>query len=210
MDSNKDSSFILRRNKQSGNYSILRKGPVQGTVQRIRYTAYGVFLPYGREEYNDNLIINAVIDDATNINHNLLLTLKKIIKTFEELKDTELGSKYLISGKTFYNVIKEIEGEQKIENNTKVNKKQTKNNNKKSPNEPIIGPEIEQQKIKKYQLRLYLKYGAKVTHAKLIGELTYDQLKGKKCNLDIELGSMWVNNEQYGINIYVTRIIVLN
>ena len=68
------------------------------------------------------------------------------------------------------------------------------------------------EKINKYQLRLYLRYGAKINHAKLVGELSASQLKGKKCNIDIELGSMWVNEKisQYGINVYVTHITVLN
>ena len=61
-------------------------------------------------------------------------------------------------------------------------------------------------------MRLYLRYGAKVTHVSHVGELSYDQLKGKKCNLNLELGSMWVNNDtmMYGINIHVTHITVIN
>jgi len=221
---NKDTSFILKRNKKSGNFSILRKitksiakhknqnidndddnddnddnndndgkSKRMCGVQRAKYTVYGAYLPFGREEYNNNLILNAVVSDSTNFNHNLIVTLKQVIKAFENLRDTEQGRyKYAVNDKKFFSFMKELKSED--ENN----KLESNSENK--------------QKITKYQLRLYLRYGAKVIHAKHVGELSYNQLKGKWCNLDLELGSMWVNANtmQYGINIHVTRIVVLN
>lgn len=178
-----DTSFILKRNKKTGNYSIMRKG-TNNKVQRAKYTINGIYLPYGCEEYNDNLIINGIIDDSTNINHNLIVILNKIIDAFSLLKHTDSGKyKYSINDKTFFSFIK------KIDDNNDDTKRE----------------------INKYQIRTYVKYGAKVTHSKFVGELAYDQLKGKKCNMDIELGSMWVNNKtmHYGINIFVTHIKVL-
>ena len=176
---NQYACFILKKHKQSGNFTILMNTNKGGIIQRVRYTAYRVLLPFGKEEYNNHLILNAVIDDTTNINYNLITTLKKTIKTFEELRNTD-ASKYSIHNKTFFSCMKEVDN--------------TDNN------------------IKKYQLRLHIMYGAKVTHAKRVGELSYDQLKGKICNLDIELGSMWVNNDtmMYGINIHVTHMTVLH
>ena len=184
----KDSSFILKKNKTTGNYSILKKCIIKTNdssnvykVQRVKYIAYNAFIPFGKEEYNDNLILNVVINDSSNINHNLITTLKKIIDTFEELKNTEQGiSKYLLNNKTFFKFMKEIT--------------------------------CDKDDSKKYNLRLYLKYGLKITHASLIGELNYDQLKGKYCNIDFELGCMWINSisNMYGINIYISRLSVLN
>ena len=57
-----------------------------------------------------------------------------------------------------------------------------------------------------------MKYGSKITHAKYIGELNYSQVKKKYCDLNIELGSMWTNDDtkQYGLIIYVTHISILN
>ena len=194
-NTNQDSSFILKKNKQSGNFSILKKSSRPGVAQRVRYVAYNALLPYGREEYNDNLILNAIINDSTNLNHNLITTLKRIIHTFEALRDTEPGKyKYSINDKKFFSYMKEIETPYNAESDTEKTKNQQ--------NPPI----------RKYQLRLYLRYGAKVLHAKHVGELSYDQLKGKRCNLDLELGSMWVSGDtmMYGINIHVTRITVLN
>jgi hypothetical protein len=190
---NDDISFILRRNKKSHNYSILRK--VKNTistkntsdVERIRYKIHNAYLPFGCETYKDNMIVNVIIDDSTNFNHNLLVTFNRIIETFKELKETDVGKyKYSINDKTFFTFLKECEIDR------------TKNTN------PTEKP------IKKYQLRFYLRYGAKVTHSKLVGEMSHDQLKGRWCTLDIELGSMWVNNEtkQYGLNIYITHITV--
>ncbi len=219
-EANTDSSFILKRNKQSGNFSILRKGSSDKSVQKVKYTAYNIYLPFGREEYNDNLIINGIITDATNINHNLMITLNKIIRTFTELKYTDAGKyKYLINELTFFPFLKIVDPlTEKGEGDTDLgttNDIQPVDKQKVLMN-PIFDEGIilrqKEKIIKKYQLRMYLKYGAKITHAKLVGELSADQLKGKRCNLEIELGSMWVNNDimQYGINIYITHITVLN
>lgn len=174
-----DTSFILKRNKKTGNYTILKKGK---QVKRVSLNITDAYLPFGREHYNDKLLLNAVIYDSTNYNTNNIITLRRIIDTFTKLKDTELGKyKYNISNKNFFSFLKE------------------------TPNET-------DEKTKTYMLRLYIKYGAKVTHQKYIGELDYDQLKGKKCNLNIELGSLWINESSlcYGINIYVTHITILN
>ena len=181
-----NSGFTLKRNKKSGNFSILRKDN-----KRIRYIFKNVYLPFGREEYNEKIIINAIIDNSNNYNRNLIITLNQIAETFIQLKDTDLGKyKYGIDDKTFFSFMKETDDY----------------NNKKESDENA------QDTIKKYQIRTYLKYGAKVTHSKFIGELNYDQLKGKNCNLNIELGSLWINNESkhYGINIYITHITVNN
>jgi hypothetical protein len=182
---NQDSSFVLKKTKKTGNFQILKKTLNKASTEKVKYIAYNAYLPFGREEYNDNLILNAIIDDSTNYNHNLITTLKQIINTFEKLKTTDVGRyKYSINDKTFFSYMKEI--------------KQITDSNTNS--------------VKKYQLRLYLRYGAKVTHISKVGELSYDQLKGKKCNLNLELGSMWVNIDtmSYGINIHVTHITVIN
>jgi hypothetical protein len=208
-DNNKDASFILRRNKKSGNYCILRKiknnpdynnsNTSSNDVQRVKYTAYSVYLPYGREEFNNSLILNANINDYLNCNYNLIVTFKKIIKAFTDLRDTDQGKyKYGINDKQFYNFMKEMNNNDKDDNDNDNESTNVTNNDNKN--------------INRYQLRLYLRYGAKVTHSKHVGELNYNQLKGKRCNLDLELGALWVNSEimKYGINIYVTRIVVLN
>lgn len=176
-----DNSYILKKNRKTGNYSILKKIN-NNTIKRIRFNIKNTYLPYGKEEYNERIIINAIINNSNNINHNIIVTLEKLIKSMENLKDTYSGKyKYFIDDKTFFSFIKKIDNEE--ESNDDL-----------------------------YQLRLYMKYGAKVTHAKLIGELSYEQLKGKRCNLDVEIGSLWVNKDimQYGINIYITHITVLN
>jgi hypothetical protein len=197
---NENTSFILKKNKKSGNFSILKKGSTFGSVERIRYKIHNAKLPFGCEEYKDNFILNAVIDDSNNYNHNLIITLRKIIKAFEDLKMTDSGKyKYSIDNKTFFSFLKELDLEDDLKDNLiDILKDSTKDTLKDN--------------IKKYQIRMYLKYGAKITHAKLIGELNYEQLKGKRCDIDIELGSLWVNDsiKQYGINIFVTHITVLN
>jgi len=192
-------SFILKKTKTSGNYSILRKTKLNGfdTLQRVRYTIYSAYLPFGKEEYNDNAILNAVINDSLNINHNMLIVLNRVTKTFDELNTIDSCKvKYGIGNKQFFPFIKEV----------------TPDPNKIDKIDNIDKPDKPDKPIKQYSIRLYFKYGAKVTHAKLVGELSYDQLKGKRCDINIELGSMWVNESimMYGINIYITHITVLN
>jgi len=191
-----ESSFILKPTKKSGNYSILRQCTRNGKSEtmRIKYNIYGVYLPFGSEEYNENTIINAQIDDSTNLNHNLIITLNKICDAFKKLGETETGrNKYGLNDKIFFPFLKPKDEDKKEE------KKEEKR-------------EIDGKEINKYQARFYLKYGAKINHAKLVGEMSPSQLKGKLCNLDIEMGSMWVNEKlsQYGVNVYVTHITVLN
>jgi hypothetical protein len=191
-----DNSFILKKTKKSGNYTILRKTKINGceTLQRVKYTMYNVYLPYGKEEYNDNIILNAIINDSNNLNYNLLVTLNRITKTFNELNTIDIcKQKYGIDNKIFFPFIKEIQTDPK---ELPIN-----------PDTNITGKNIQQ-----YSVRLYFKYGAKISHAKYVGELFYDQLKGKYCNIDVDLGSLWVNDNtmMYGINIYITHITVLN
>lgn len=183
-----DTKFILKRNKKTGNYTILKKGR---QVTRVKLNINDVYLPFGREYYNDKLLLNGIINNNTNYNNNTIITLQRIIDTFVALKDTESGKfKYNISDKKFFSFLKEI----KADNECNDSKEDTT---------------IE---LKTYNLRGYIRYGTKVTHIKHVGELEYDQLKGKMCNLTVELGSLWVNNttSQYGINIYVTHICVKN
>lgn len=198
-----DSSFILKATKKSGNYSILRQYIKNGkrSTMIIKYIIFGAYLPFGCEEYNENTIINALIDDSTNLSHNLIVTMNKICGAFEKLKDSEVGkNKYGLDKKLFFSFLKPYNQDQDQDQEREKNIKRK------------IDKVSEQNPVNKYQLRLYLKYGAKINHAKLVGELSASQLKGKKCNLDIELGSMWVNDKisQYGINVYITHITVLN
>lgn len=61
-------------------------------------------------------------------------------------------------------------------------------------------------------LRTYLKYGANITHRRMIGRLDRSyELKGKYGNVVIEIGSLWVNQStgQYGVNVYLNKIVVL-
>ena len=188
--SSTNTSFILKRNKKTGNYTILQKGK---QIKRVTLNINDVYLPFGIEHYNDKMLLNGIINDSTNYNRNNIITLQRIIDTFTALRETDSGKyKYNINDKKFFSFLKEI----KEDDNKQEIKTQSDN----------------ERDIKKYKLRLYIKYGAKVTHKRYIGELDYNQLKGKKCNLNIELGSLWVNNliSQYGINLYVTHITILN
>lgn len=187
ISSETDGSFILKKNKSTGNYTILTKTT---PPRRIRYTLNNVYLPYGKEDYNQKVVINGIITDRNNYTHNIIVILKKIATAFENLKNTKSGKfKYGIDNKKFFSFLKEIKEDNQEDN--------LKNNEKKN---------------KRYQIRMYLRYGAKITHTNFIGEMTYDNINNKRCNIDIELGSLWINEEtmSYGINIYITHITILN
>ncbi|VBB18329.1 hypothetical protein YASMINEVIRUS_792 [Yasminevirus sp. GU-2018] len=204
-DDNQMTSFVLKHNKTTGNYSVLRKSVVNGfsTLQRIRYVIYGAHLPFGKEIYNDNTILNAIVYESNNLNHNLIFILNRMSKTFSEMKNIEsCKTKYSIGDKTFFPFIKEIDvdnsdgAEDSVSTVDDVDKKKKGSANI----------------FRRYSIRLYMKYGAKITHSERVGELSCDQLKGKKCNIDVEIGSMWfsASTKMYGVNIHVTHITVVN
>jgi hypothetical protein len=206
----RDTNFTLRKTKKTGNYSIMRcirkaTRDKQAVYEKVKYKIYGGLLPFGVEEYNENIIVNVVIEKDNNMNYNTIGTFNRIVKTFDMLKDNEnMCEKYGLSKKNFFSFMKEIK-EKNEESDEEIGNEeyeQTKKQNKKNKNN---GTE-------KYNIRLYLRYGAKITHSKKVGVVPHDQLKGRRCNIDIELGSMWINSTTnlYGINIFITHITVLN
>ena len=226
MNPQPDTSFILKKTKKSGNYTILRKC-AQGdknTVRTIRHTLYGVWLPFGCEEYNGNTIINAVISIRNNTNYNTIAQLNKIIRTFEHLRETEIGqAKYMLGDKTFFPFMVEVHRPDPAEpieppespdppvlpDQPVLPVLPVLSNQPDPSNQPVLPDQPDYPK--KYKLRLYLKYGAKITHARHVGELPPSQVRGKRCTVTLELGSMWVraDKKKYGINVYCTHITVL-
>jgi len=61
----------------------------------------------------------------------------------------------------------------------------------------------------KYNIRLYIKYGAKVVLKNVIGDVPYSQLQHKRCNIEIEVGSLWTTDKKYGVNIYATLFTII-
>lgn len=175
---NFDLKFNLSKTVKSGNYSISRKLS-NGSHERIKYTIYNMFLPFGREIYNNKYLINGLLNDQNNTNYNMIVHMKKITEMFENMKKSEkLSQKYDITDKTFYPFIK------------KVDMMESSND--------------------EYIVRMYFKNGVKFYENDIeITDFTY--LKGKYCNIDVELGSLWINDKinKFGINIYVTKINIL-
>lgn len=64
--------------------------------------------------------------------------------------------------------------------------------------------------INEYNVRGYIKHGLCIRHKTMVGEVEYNQMKGKTCDIEIELGSLWKNDETnyYGITIYITKITI--
>lgn len=187
--------FVLVQTKKSGNYTIHQKDS-----KKIRMKLCNVYIPFGREEYNDNLVLNVVINNKSNYGHNSIVQLKHIAKKFQDLRNTYVGKiKYNIESKNFFDFMTKLENTE-ISDQTKINQE---NDGQQSL--------VTDKPVDEYIIRTYLKHGVHITHKKLIGnlEINYD-LKQKYCDIEIELGSMWINEEtnKYGINIYVNSISV--
>ena len=179
-EENKDDGFVLIPTKTTGNFSILKRGSTFVNPKRIYYKVYGCYVPFGIEEYNKNFLVNIEITEDKNFNYNLLVSLKNMCNALIDLKDTKSGKeKYLISDKEFFNFM-----------NLVINKDKEEEN-------------------KKYKLRLYLKKGCKILNKQ--DEIqNHSDVKRKRCNMVLEVGSLWVNEKtkKYGVNIYVSEIVV--
>jgi hypothetical protein len=68
------------------------------------------------------------------------------------------------------------------------------------------------EEILQHQLRTYLKRGVKITHARYFGMVDKKDLAGKECDINLELGSLWTNDDtgKYGCTVYISSIKVLN
>jgi hypothetical protein len=78
----KKDSFIFKRNKTTGNYSIY-----DNNSKRIQLTINNVFLPFGLETYNDSDVLNLQLSDKNNYQHNNIIILKDIDDKLELLAD---------------------------------------------------------------------------------------------------------------------------
>ena len=101
---------ILKKNIKSGNYSIWRKTVVNHapSLERVRYMLYNIMLPFGCETYNNSIVLNGLLTNSSNFNHNVIFALNKISNTFTHLKDKEaLSQMYNIKNKSFIAILKE-------------------------------------------------------------------------------------------------------
>lgn len=72
----------------------------------------------------------------------------------------------------------------------------------------IINDVTDTNKCTTYRIRTYLKTGVRITHARGDNKKDYghDDVVKKRCNVDIELGSFWMNATNYGCTVYVSSI----
>jgi hypothetical protein len=181
--------FNFKKNKKSNNYSIFSK-----KGKKISFKLKSVYLPFGREYYNNKSIINIIIDDSDNINYNNIIILKKYSKVFSKFKNNSVDY-FNISDKEYHEFIKMNDN---IDNN---------NNNDIDDN--VDDNEIDK---KYFKIRCYLSNSVKITHKKYIGEVNVKDIKKKIVDIELEIGSLWTNKiiNKYGVNIYINKINVLN
>lgn len=64
----------------------------------------------------------------------------------------------------------------------------------------------------RYYFRCHLAPGVQIRHKQYFGNYDKNALKGKRCDIKFDLGSIWIHNENntYGCTIYITDIFVKN
>jgi hypothetical protein len=177
--------FAFKRNKTTGNYSIY-----SADGGRIMMTLLGIYVPFGLEKYNSSEIINFLLESDNNYHYNMIVKLKDLDNELRILQTKNIDID--LTGLEYYPIISE--NKENEDDNDKNNDK-NKNKNKKAV---------------RYIIRTYLKNGAKVLHSKLFGTYDKTKLKGKRCDIDLELGSIWYNEKKYGCTLYVSAIKVTN
>jgi len=173
--------FAFKRNKTTGNYSIY-----SADGGRIMMTLLGIYVPFGLEKYNSSEIINFLLESDNNYHYNMIVKLKDLDNELRILPTKNIDIDLM--GLEYYPIISE----------NKESDDSNKNDNDKN------------KKAVRYIIRTYLKNGAKILHSKLFGTYDKTKLKGKRCDIDLELGSIWYNEKKYGCTLYVSAIKVTN
>lgn len=150
---------------------------------RIMMKLLGIYIPFGLEKYNSSEIINFLLESDNNYHYNMIVKLKDLDNELRILPTKNIDID--LTGLEYYPIISE-------------NKESDNNNDDKN------------KKAVRYIIRTYLKNGAKILHSKLFGTYDKTRLKGKRCDIDLELGSIWYNEKKYGCTLYVSAIKVMN
>ena len=151
---------------------------------RIMMKLLGIYVPFGLEKYNSSEIINFLLESDNNYHYNMIVKLKDLDNELRILPTKNIDID--LTGLEYYPIISENK-ENEDDNDINKNKKAVR-----------------------YIIRTYLKNGAKILHSKLFGTYDKTKLKGKKCDIDLELGSIWYNEKKYGCTLYVSAIKVTN
>lgn len=101
--------IALQPTKKTGNYMIYEKLE-NNKGKKIVFKIGNVLFPFGKEGYNDNIILNIQLNNSSNYMQNMLFDLIKIKNIFEKIKENkELSMQYNIKDYTFYDFIKPTE-----------------------------------------------------------------------------------------------------
>jgi hypothetical protein len=175
-----DTSFVFKHNRSNGNYSVY-----DGNLKKIQFAIKNVYIPYNIEEYNNSFILKLDVDCDSDDNRDTLDKLKDIDYKLQNLRSI---TKNIF--KNCYNVADEPTIDEDMKYYCVLDNKEQLGN--------------------KYRIRTHLKSNLKITHSKFFG--TYDKahLKGKTCDVNIEMGSVWKTDDNYGCTVYILSIKVLN
>jgi len=71
--------------------------------------------------------------------------------------------------------------------------------------------DAEGNKVMQYYFRTHLTPGVKINHKSYFGNYDKRALKGKQCNIEFHIGSLWLDpaGKKYGCTVYVTQIDIL-
>ena len=171
-------NLLFKHNKTTNHYSIFNNN-----AKRMIFTINNIFLPFGVESYNGSDVLNIVINKDNNYHYNTLVILKGIDDEIRKLSSPAMCNPPIdLRNLEHYSFISKDE----------INKKNKKGD-----------------KVKKevsYKVRTYLQRGLSIKHSFLIGEYDKRNLKGKKCDIVLGIGSLWFTDTKYGSTIYVSSI----
>lgn len=101
--------ITLQPTKKTGNYMIYEKLG-NGKGKKVVFKVNNVMFPFGREEYNNNTVLNIQLNNKSNYIQNMLFDLVKIKNIFEKIKENDmLATQYNIKDCSFFDFLKPTE-----------------------------------------------------------------------------------------------------
>lgn len=177
---------IAKKGKMHFNFKKNKSGTYSiynGKWKRINYKLIEAYLPFGVEVYNDISILNVYFRILTNsYHHNFLVLMREMDAQFQSLKNNKM-TPFDLTDLEYQNIIKE---------NHFVNN--------------------EGDEDMRYFMRCHLATSVKIHSKSFFGNYDKKALKGKRCNIRFDIGSIHMHPETkiYGCTLYITDIEVIN
>lgn len=153
-------------------------------MSRLKIITPELYIPFGIEQYNNKEILNLVIIDNNNVNHNFINYLETIENIYEQFSKKENSKNKL----PFVNLPPDFIKD--------VNNKEFTKTVKAGPLGPTLRTHIKNTEIYKKE------------NEKKIYCVSSEIIK-KKCKCEIELSNIWIYGSKYGLVWNINKIEIL-